>query len=96
MGFLVEMEAKPGKEGDVAELLRQAEQLVEAEPGTIVWFAAQLGPSSFRIFDCFDSEDDRHTHLIGKVGQALQENADLFSRPPTINPVNLLTYKMPR
>lgn len=94
LGFLVELEAKPGKEGEVAEFLRQGKALVEAEPGTILWFAFQAGPTSFRIFDTFNNEDDRQFHLAGKVRQGLEAHADLFSQPPTITPVDLLTYKM--
>ncbi|GIF96208.1 putative quinol monooxygenase [Catellatospora citrea] len=95
LGFLVEMEAKPGHEGEVAEFLRQAKALVDAEPGTIVWYAFQIGPTSFRIFDAFNNEDDRQFHLAGKVRQGLEARADLFDPPPKINPVDLLTYKMP-
>ena len=35
----VPLEAKPGKEAEVSEFLRSALPLVEAEPGTISWFA---------------------------------------------------------
>jgi quinol monooxygenase YgiN len=34
VGLLVRLEAKPGKEADVAEFLRDALSAVEAEPGT--------------------------------------------------------------
>jgi quinol monooxygenase YgiN len=37
----VPLQAKPGKEKDVADLLRSAVPLVNAEPGTISWFAIQ-------------------------------------------------------
>jgi len=43
----VPLEAKPGKEKEVADFLRSAVPLVNAEVGTISWFAIQEGPSSF-------------------------------------------------
>ena len=41
----VPLQAKPGKEKDVADFLRSAVPLVNAEPGTISWFAIQEAPS---------------------------------------------------
>jgi hypothetical protein len=46
-GFFVEFEARAGKEDDVEQFLREAKLLVDAEPGTLAWFAFRLGPSSF-------------------------------------------------
>ena len=52
----VQLQAKPGKEREVADFLRSAIPLVNAEAGTISWFAIQEGPSSFAIFDTFGDE----------------------------------------
>jgi hypothetical protein len=41
----VPLQAKPGREKEVAEFLRSAVPLVNAEPGTISWFAIQETPS---------------------------------------------------
>ena len=62
----VPLEAKPGKEKEVADFLRSAVSVVNAETGTITWFAIQMGPSSFAIFDTFDDEAGRNAHLNGK------------------------------
>src|SRR6202048_2711602 len=66
----VPLEAKPGKEKEVADFFRSAVPLVNAEVGTISWFAIQEGPSSFAIFDTFDDETGRDAHLNGKVAAA--------------------------
>ncbi|MET7296641.1 antibiotic biosynthesis monooxygenase, partial [Streptomyces griseoloalbus] len=96
-GFLVEFEAKPGKEEDVAQFLIDAKELVDAEPGTLAWFSFRLGPTSFRIFDAFETEDDREAHLQGKVRDQIEaRGAELFSVPPTITPVNLLPLHLAR
>ncbi|MFD8725877.1 putative quinol monooxygenase [Streptomyces sp. NPDC059629] len=95
-GFFVEFEARPGKEEEVAQFLADAKALVDAEPGTLAWFAFRLGPKSFRIFDAFETEEDRETHLQGKVRQQIEARGEeLFSVPPTITPVNLLATKLP-
>src|SRR5262245_12559802 len=62
----VPLQAKPGKEEDVASFLRSAVPLVNAEPGTVSWFAIQEGPSRFAIFDTFDDEASREAHLSGR------------------------------
>ena len=71
----VPLQAKPGKEKEVADFLRSAALLVNAEPGTISCFAIQEGPSRFAIFDTFDDEAGREAHLNGKVAAALMEKA---------------------
>jgi quinol monooxygenase YgiN len=95
----VPLQAKPGKEKEVADFLRSAVPLVKAEPGTIAWFAIQEGPSSFAIFDTFDDEDGREAHLNGKVAAALMEKAkagDLFAKTPEIHKLEILADKLPK
>jgi len=96
VGLLVRLEAKPGKEAEVAEFLSGALPLVEAEPATKAWFAIRLGPSTFGIFDAFPDEAGRTAHLNGKVAAALMAKAaDLFSAPPAIEKVDVLASKLP-
>ena len=73
--LLARLEAKPGKEKEVADFLKSAIPLVAEEPGTIHWFALQLGPSTFGIFDTFPDEAGRQAHLQGKVAAALMAKA---------------------
>ena len=92
----VPLEARSGKEKEVAEFLRSAVPLVNAEPGTITWYAIQEGPSSFAIFDTFDDEAGRDAHLNGKVAAALMEKikaGDLFETPPEIHKLNVIAAK---
>jgi quinol monooxygenase YgiN len=96
VGLWVPLEARPGKEEDVAEFLRSAQPLVEDEPGTTAWFAVRLGDSRFAIFDVFEDEAGRDAHLNGKVAAALMEQAeDLFASPPEINQIDVLASKLP-
>jgi quinol monooxygenase YgiN len=92
----VPLEAKPGKEKELAEFLRSAVPLVQAETGTVSWYAIQEGPSSFAIFDTFDDESGREAHLNGKVAAALMEKAksgELFAKPPQIHKLAILADK---
>jgi hypothetical protein len=78
--------------------LRSAVPLVNAEAGTITWFAIQMGPSSFAIFDTFDTEAGR-AHLNGAVAAALMEKAtsgDLFAKKPEIHKLDILADKLPK
>jgi len=95
----VPLEATPGKEQQVADFLRSAVPLVNAEAGTISWFAIQMGPSSFGIFDTFDTEAGRDAHLKGAVAAALMEKAqagDLFAKAPEIHKLEILADKLPK
>jgi quinol monooxygenase YgiN len=96
VALLVRLEAKPGKEDEVAEFLRGGLALVQEEPATTAWFGIRLGPSTFGIFDAFPDESGRQAHLTGKVAAALMAKApDLFSQPPVIEKVDVLAAKLP-
>jgi len=96
VALFVRLEAKPGKEAEVAEFLRGGLPLVEEEPATIAWFGIQLGPSTFGIFDAFPDDAGRQAHLAGRVAAALMAKAsDLFSQPPSIEMVDVLAAKLP-
>jgi len=95
-GLFVRLEAKEGKEADVEELLSQALDLVNDEPGTTLWFAVRSGPSSFAIFDAFEEDQDREDHLGGQVAAALMARAnELFSNKVVIEKLDVLAAKLP-
>lgn len=96
VSLYVHLEAKPGKEQEVADFLVSAVPLVNAEPQTIAWFALRMGPTTFGIFDAFPSEAGRDAHLNGEVAKLLMAKAsDLFAKPPEINKVEVLADKLP-
>jgi len=93
--LLARLEAKPGKEAAVKDLLTGALSLANQESRTTFWFALQLGPSTFGVFDAFADEDGRQAHLKGPIAKALMEHAqELFSEPPQIEPVDVLSSKV--
>ncbi len=92
--LLARLEAKPGKEQEVAAFLKSALPLVQDEPDTVNWYGIQLGPSAFGIFDTFESEEGRKAHLAGKVAEALMANAStLLESDPVIEMVDILAFK---
>ena len=94
VALLATLQAKPGKEKEVAEFLKSAVPLVQAEPETNAWFALQLGPATFGIFDTFAAESGREAHLSGKVAAALMQKApDLLAEPPKIQKIDVLASK---
>ena len=94
VGLIVRLEAKPGKEHEVAAFLRAAQRLVDDEPETIWWTAVRSSSSSFAIIDAFADEAGRQAHLTGPVAAALTERADeLLAEPPRIEPVDVLADK---
>jgi quinol monooxygenase YgiN len=96
VALLVILEAKPGKEEDVAKFLLSGLEIVQQEPATTAWFAIRLGPARFGIFDAFPDEAGRQAHLSGRVAAGLMAKAsDLLAKPPAIEKVDILAAKLP-
>jgi quinol monooxygenase YgiN len=95
--LFVRLEAKPGKEKELAQFLRTGLDLARQEGTTPVWFALQLGPSTFGIFDAFSDEAGRQAHLTGPIAQALGANApNLLAQAPSIERIDVLGTKLPQ
>jgi quinol monooxygenase YgiN len=95
--LFVRLEAKPGKEGDVAAFLSQGLQLANLEATTPVWFALRLGPTTFAVFDAFADDDGMEKHLNGPIAKALMQNASiLLAQPPAIERIEVLGAKVPQ
>jgi quinol monooxygenase YgiN len=96
LALFARLEAKPGKENEVADFLRQGLVLANQEATTLLWFALRLGPTTFAIFDAFGDEDGRQRHLKGPIAQALIAQAPtLLAAPPVIEPLEVLGAKLP-
>ena len=92
--LLARVEAKPGKENEVLEFLKSALPLAQDEPDTVRWYALKIGPSTFGIFDTFETEAGRQAHLSGKIAAALMANASaLLAKDPIIEQVELIAIK---
>jgi quinol monooxygenase YgiN len=97
LGLFVRLEAKPGKENEVAAFLMQGLQLANQEATTPLWFALRLGPTTFAIFDAFQDEGGRQLHLKGPIARALMTQApNLLATAPVIEQVDVLGAKLPK
>jgi quinol monooxygenase YgiN len=95
--LFVRLEAKPGKEHELAHFLQNGLDLARQEETTPVWFALQLGPSTFGIFDAFSDEAGRQAHLNGPIAQSLGANApSLLAQAPSIERIDVLGTKLPQ
>jgi quinol monooxygenase YgiN len=96
VGLFARLEAKPGKEEEVAAFLKQGLQLANQETTTPLWFALRLGPATFAIFDAFRDEAGRRAHLDGPIARALMAQAPtLLASAPVIERVDVLGAKLP-
>ena len=95
LGLFVRLEAKPGKEKEVAAFLKQGLEMANQEATTPLWFALRLGPSTFGVFDAFHDESGRQAHLNGPIAKALMAQApNLFAVPPSIEKTEILGAKI--
>jgi quinol monooxygenase YgiN len=96
VALVARLEAKPGKEEEVARFLGAGLELARQEETTPLWFALRLGRTTFAVFDAFLDEKGRQNHLQGRIAKALLAQApELLATPPTIEPAEVLGAKLP-
>ncbi|HEX5403993.1 MAG TPA: antibiotic biosynthesis monooxygenase [Pseudonocardiaceae bacterium] len=90
-GLLVLLEAKAGKEGELAAFLQSGRELALAEEGTVTWYAFQVNENTYGIFDTFENEEGRQAHLSGEIAKALGQIApEMLAKDPDIRPVDVI------
>jgi quinol monooxygenase YgiN len=96
VGLFVRLQAKAGKEAELASFLETGLQMANREEKTLVWFAVKLGPATFAIFDAFADETGRKAHLEGPIAQALMAKApELLAEAPRIERYDVVGAKLP-
>ena len=94
VALLALLEAKAGKEEELAAFLKSALPLAVQEPATVSWFAFRIDASRFGIFDTFADESGRNAHLNGEIAKALFARAEeLLASPPQIERPEILAAK---
>ena len=76
VALLAWLQAKPGKEQELADFLKSALPLAQEETGTVSWYAWQIDDTVFGIFDTFEAEEGREAHLSGPIAAALMSKVD--------------------
>jgi quinol monooxygenase YgiN len=92
----IEIEALPGKEEDVVQMLRDIRAAVENEPATGPWFAVRHSETTFAIFEAFPDIAGRQAHVDGAGGDIFRDvermNA-ILAKPAHVQKVDVLLSK---
>ena len=90
-GLVLRFKAKPGKEADVAQLLRDTREIADKEPGTLAWFANDYGGGQFGTFAVFADNSGRFTHLTGQIPRDLgMTGLSLLGGVPEVSLVDIM------
>ena len=91
-GLVLRFKSKPGKEAEVAQMMRDCQPLVDKEAGTLAWFANQYGESHFGTFAVFADNASRFAHLTGQIPRALGiTGLSLTEGAPDVHMVDVMT-----
>ncbi|MCJ2107028.1 SDR family oxidoreductase [Methylobacterium sp. E-041] len=90
----IHLEAKPGREAEVEDLLRDILACVVREPATSPWYGVRLSHSTFGIFEAFPDEAGREAHLTGEGAAILMKRSNaLLAEPARIDKLDVLMSK---
>lgn len=73
--FFIQIQARPGQEEAVVQMLQDIRACVDAEPATGPWFAIRFSPTSFGIFEAFPDLAGRQAHVDGGGGDIFRDAA---------------------
>ena len=71
--FFIQIEARPGQEEAVVQMLRDIRACVDNEPATGPWFALRFSQTSFGIFEAFPDLAGRQAHVEGGGGDIFRD-----------------------
>ena len=88
--FYILIEARPGEEGEVMQMLRDICTCVSDEPSTGPWFAVRHSSTTFAIFEAFPDIAGRSADVAGGGGDIFRDVARMnaiFARPAHVQKV---------
>lgn len=94
--FYIHIEARPGKEAEVIEMLQDIYGCVLGEPATGPWFGIRYSNTKFGIFEAFPDIAGRDTHVAGGGGDIFRDNArmnDILASPAHVYRVDVMLNK---
>ena len=96
-GYIIILEAKPGKEAKLEQFLQDIHDGVNQEPGTGPWFGVRFSPTTFAVFEAFPDASARHAHDAGPGGQNFFQRSgdlhDFLAHPAQLYRVDVLHGK---
>ena len=94
--FYILIEARPGLETEVLQMLRDILACVENEPATGPWYAVKQSPTTFAIFEVFPNIAGREAHVAGGGGDIFRDVERmnrLLAQPAQVRKVDVLFSK---
>jgi quinol monooxygenase YgiN len=94
--FYILIEARPGREDEVLQMLRDIRACVEHEPATGPWYAVRHSPTTFAIFEAFPDIAGRDAHVAGGGGDIFRDVArmnHLLIRPAHVQKADVILSK---
>lgn len=94
--FYIHIEALPGKEDEVLQMLRDILACVEDEPATGPWYGVRYSPTVFAIFEAFPDLAGRQAHVDGGGGvifRDVERMNSILARPAHVARVDILLSK---
>jgi quinol monooxygenase YgiN len=94
-GVLANLEARLGMDAELEALLQSAVPIVEKETGTAAWLAVRYSRHEYGVFDAFDDDDGRRTHLAGEAAAGLQRRAEpMLTLEPDVELLDVIADKL--
>jgi hypothetical protein len=94
--FYIHVQAQPGKENLVIEMLNDIFNCVMDEPATGPWFGVRYSKATFGIFEAFPSIAGRDAHVAGGGGdifRSIERMNHLLSEPAHVYRLDILFSK---
>ncbi|HEV7914851.1 MAG TPA: hypothetical protein VGP22_13880 [Albitalea sp.] len=96
IGMLARWIARPGRNAEAGDLLRDALPLVMIESGTLAWFPLRFAETGFGVFASFRDLASRRAHLDGAAHELLWDKAPLvFDGAPRVDELDIVAEKLP-
>lgn len=94
--FYIHIEALPGREDEVVQMLRDIFACVLEEPATGPWFGVRYSKTTFGIFEAFPDIAGRDAHVAGGGGDIFRDVERMnriLAYPAHVYRVDVLLYK---
>lgn len=94
--FYILIEARPGKQDEVVQMLRDIRACVKGETATRPWFAVRHSQTTFAIFEAFPDIAGRNAHVAGGGGDIFRDVARMnaiLAQPAHVQKVDILLSK---
>lgn len=94
--FYIHIEARPGKEAAVIQMLKDIYGCVLGEPATGPWFGVRYSATTFGIFEAFPDIAGRDAHVAGGGGDIFRDDArmnDILASPAHVYRVDVMFHK---